>query len=196
MMDPNAVFQQYFDWFIIKYGCTLAKDCETNRMAMATDWYPSMGFEVLTLRLFYGISFASLSGCLITEKDTVNIGMCVLNCTQLFSKEYKTWILHGDNSRKTNNSVSFKTFWENTFQIAMFTTIPESQHRYGMAATADDALAHLLTDVVLNFGTAYAATQELLQSNATNILAIQGQLQMLCQAVSTGQPPQQQSQRP
>ncbi len=30
MMDPNAVFQQCFDWFIIKYGCTSAEDRETN----------------------------------------------------------------------------------------------------------------------------------------------------------------------
>ncbi len=55
-----------------------------------------------------------------------------------------------------------------------------------MAASNNGASAHLLTDVVLNFGTAYATTQEPLQSNATNIAAIQGQLQMLCQAVSTG----------
>jgi hypothetical protein len=57
MMDPNTVFQQYFDWFAIKYRCTLAEDCKTNRMAMATNWHPSMGFEALTLRLFHGIAF-------------------------------------------------------------------------------------------------------------------------------------------
>ncbi len=27
MMNPNAVFWQCFDWFLIKYGCTLAKGC-------------------------------------------------------------------------------------------------------------------------------------------------------------------------
>ena len=40
MMNPNAVFQQCFDWFVIKYGCTLAKDCKTNWMAMATNLHP------------------------------------------------------------------------------------------------------------------------------------------------------------
>jgi hypothetical protein len=40
MMDPNAVFQQCFDWLVIKYGCTLAKNCQTNRMAMAANWHP------------------------------------------------------------------------------------------------------------------------------------------------------------
>ena len=57
-----------------------------------------------------------------------------------------------------------------------------------MAATDDDASASL-TDAVSNFGTAYAATQETLRSNTANITAIQGQLQMLCQAVGNGQPP-------
>jgi hypothetical protein len=43
MMDPNAVFQQCFDWLIFKHGCTLAENCKTNRMAMmAANWYPSM----------------------------------------------------------------------------------------------------------------------------------------------------------
>ncbi len=106
------------------------------------------------------------------------------------------WILHGDNSCKTNNFASFKTFWENAFQIAVFTAIPECQHRYGMAATNYDASAHSLTDAVSNFGMPYATTQELLGLNVANILAIQGQLQMLCQAVSTGLPPQQQPRCP
>ncbi len=44
-----------------------------------------------------------------------------------------------------------------------------------MAATDDNASASL-TDVVSNFGTAYAATQESLRLNTANIMAIQGQL--------------------
>ena len=89
-MDLNAVFSQCFDWFVTKYGRTFAKDCETNRMKMTADWYPSMGFEVLTSRLFRGVTFASLSGHPITDKDTVDIGIHVLNCTGLFAEEYKT----------------------------------------------------------------------------------------------------------
>jgi hypothetical protein len=65
-----------------------------------------------------------------------------------------------------------------------------------MAATDNNASAHLLRNAVSKFGTAYAATKESLQSKAANILVIQGQLQMLCRSVSTGQPPQQQPQGP
>ncbi len=55
-------------------------------MAMAADWQPSMGFEVLTLHLFHGFTFASLSGHPITDKDTANIGVRVLNRMGLFPK--------------------------------------------------------------------------------------------------------------
>jgi hypothetical protein len=187
MMDPKTVFRQCFDWFVVKYRCTLAEDCNTNRTAMAADWHPSMGFEVLTLRLFCGITFASLSRHPITNNDTVNIGVHVHNCTGLFAKEYKAWILCGDNASKANNFAAFKSFWENAVQIAAFTSVPASQHGYGMAATNKDA--EFLMDVVSNFGTAYAATQESLRSTTANIAAMQGQIQMLCQAIGAGQPP-------
>jgi hypothetical protein len=55
-------------------------------MAMVANWHPSMGVEVLTLRLFRGVTFASLSGHPITDKDTVDIGIPVLNCMGLFPK--------------------------------------------------------------------------------------------------------------
>ncbi len=163
---------------------------------MVADWHPSIGFEVLTLHLFRGVTFASLSGHSIADKDMVDIGVRVLNCRGLLLKEFKTWILCGDDASKTNDFVLFKSFWENPVQIAAFTTVPASQHGYGMATTNHDAVAHLLTDAVSNLGTAYAATQKSLSLNAANIAAIQGQLQMLCQAVGTSQPPQQQQQRP
>jgi hypothetical protein len=171
MMDPDAVFRQCFDWFVTKYGRTSAEDRETNRTAMAANWHPSMGFEVLTSRLFRGVTFASLLGHPITDKDTVDISVCVLNCTGLFAKEYKTWILRGDDANKAIDFAAFKSFWENAVQIAALTSVPASQHGYGMAATDDDASASL-TDVVSNFGTAYAATQESLRSNTANIMAI------------------------
>ncbi len=85
MMDPNAVFHQCFNWFFTKYGRTSAKDCEANRRDMAADWHPLMGFEVLTSRLFRGVTFTSLSGHPITDKDTVDIGVRVLNRTGLFA---------------------------------------------------------------------------------------------------------------
>jgi hypothetical protein len=132
-----------------------------------------MEFVVLTSRLFCGVTFASLSDHPVTDKDMVDIGVRVLNHTGLFSKEYKTWNLRGNNASKTNDFVSFKTFWENTVpQIAACIAVPASQHGYGMAATNDDASAHLLTDEVSTFGMVYAATQESLRLNATNISAI------------------------
>jgi hypothetical protein len=188
MMDPNAVFRQCFNWFVSKYGRTSAEDRETNWTAMAADWHPSMGFEVLTSRLFRGVTFASLSGHPITDKDTVDIGVRVLNRTG-FGEEYKTWILRGDDPNNAIDFTAFKSFWENAVQIAAFTAVPASNHGYGMGLATDDDTTASLMDAVSNFGTAYAATQEALRSNTANITAIQGQFQMLCQAVGNSQPP-------
>ncbi len=66
------------------------------------------------------------------DKDIVNISVGILNHSGLFPEEYKMWILHANNAKKLNDFISFKTFWENAVQIAMFTTIPASQHGYGM----------------------------------------------------------------
>ena len=78
-MNPNTVFCQCVDWFITKYGCTLAEDREMDLTAMAADWLLLMGFEVLTSCLFCSITYASLSGHPITNKDTINIGVRILN---------------------------------------------------------------------------------------------------------------------
>ena len=141
MMDPNTVFRQCFNWFISKYGRTSAEDRETNQRAMAANWHPSMGFEVLTSHLFRGITFASLSRHPITDKDTVDIGVRVLNRTGLFGEEYKAWILQGDNPNNAIDFAAFKSFWENAVQIAAFTSVPASRHGYGMAVTDDDTSA-------------------------------------------------------
>jgi hypothetical protein len=128
MMDPNTVFRQCFDWFVTKYGRTSAKDREANCTAMAANWHLMIGFEVLTSRLFHGVTFVSLLGHLITDKDTVDIGVPVLNRTGLFAEEYKMWILRCGDTNNAIDFAAFKSFWENAVQIAVFTAVPASQH--------------------------------------------------------------------
>ncbi len=69
------------------------------------------------------------------------------------------WILRGNNANKAIEFSTFKSFWENAVQFEAFTSVPASQHGYGMAATNDNASTSL-TDAVSNFDTAYTATQE------------------------------------
>jgi hypothetical protein len=83
IMNPKAVFWQCFDWSIIKYGFTLAQDCKTDQTAISANWHPSMGFELLTLHLFCSVTFTSLSGHLIKDKNTIDISVHVINCTGL-----------------------------------------------------------------------------------------------------------------
>jgi hypothetical protein len=161
-----------FDWFVFKYGRTLAEDCKANCTVMASEWHPSMGFELLAARLFRGATFANLAKYPINDDDIVDIGICILHQTGLFSEEYKTWILRGNNTTKTNNFTAFPTFWADAVNIASFTATPASSHSYGMAAAKDDSSA--LTDTVSNFGAVYAATQESQRTSNEAINAMQG----------------------
>ena len=78
---------------------------------------------------------------------------------------------------------AFCYFWETAVNIASFMATPALQHSYGMNAVEDNPSATYLTGAVSNFGVAYAATQESLRNNNTSINAMQGQIQMLCNAL-------------
>jgi hypothetical protein len=200
MEDPNAVFREMFDWFVFKYSCTSAEDCKANRTVMASEWHPSMGFELLAMRLFCRAIFANLAKYPINDDDIIDIGIRVLHQTGLFSEEYKTWILRGNNATKTNNFTAFCGFGADAVNIASFTATLASSHGYGMAAAKDSSSA--LTDAVSNFGAAYAATQESQRTSNKAINAMHGQIQMLCQTLGSHPPPnmmpyhQQQGARP
>jgi hypothetical protein len=84
---------------------------------------------------------------------------------------------------------AFRTFWEMAVNITAFTAMPTSQHGYGMVATEDNSSTALLTDAVINFGVAYATTQESLRASNATISALQGQLHMLCKVIGNQPPP-------
>jgi hypothetical protein len=88
---------------------------------------------------------------------------------------------------------SFKGFWSNTITLVNQTSVPALQHGYGMAAMDDNGGSIALYGKSLaNFGTAYAATQETVKSQADSISTIQAQLaglQQFCMVVGQQQPP-------
>jgi len=189
MENPNSVFREMFSWFVTKYGRTSAEDRATNCNAMGLEWHPSQVFELLFAHLFRGATFANLAKYPIPNADIADIGIRVLHRTGLFAEEYKAWITRGDNATNSMDFAAFRTFRESAVNIAAFTATPASQHGYGMSAIEDDASTTSLTDAVNNFGVAYAATQESLRSNNATISKMQGQLQMLCNAIGNQPPP-------
>ncbi len=86
MENPNLVFREMFAWFVTKYGRTSAEDCAANRNAMALDWHPLQGFELLVAHLFCGATFANLAKYPIPDEDIVDIVIRVLHRTGLFAK--------------------------------------------------------------------------------------------------------------
>jgi hypothetical protein len=174
MENPNSIFCKMFAWFVTKYSCTSADDCKANCTAMALEWHPSLGFELLVTCLFWGATFANLAKHPIPDNDVISIGICVIHQTGLFAEEYKAWIMHSNNPTHNMDFATFHTFWETAINIASFTATPALQHGYGMNAVEDDARTASLTDAVSNFGTAYATMQERIHSNNDSSNAIRG----------------------
>jgi hypothetical protein len=89
MENPNSVFCKMFAWFIAKYSRTSADDCKANCTAIALDWHPSQGFELLVARLLQGAMFANLAKHPIPDNDIIDIGIGAIHLTGLFAGEYK-----------------------------------------------------------------------------------------------------------
>jgi hypothetical protein len=104
------------------------------------------------------------------------------------AEEYKAWIMRGNNPTKDMGFAAFCSFCETAVNTASFMATPTLQHGHGMNAVEDNPSAASLTDAVSNFGVAYAAMQESLHNNNASISAMQGQIQMLCNALGN-QPP-------
>jgi hypothetical protein len=61
------------------------------------------------------------------------------------------------------------------------TAIPASMHGYGIVAVSDDDSVALYGESIVNFGAAYASTQELVKSQGATIVSMQGQMQTMQQ---------------
>jgi hypothetical protein len=168
---------------------------------MGLEWHPSQGFKLLVCCLFWGATFANLAKHLIPGGDIVDICICSIHQTGLFVEEYKLWITHGNNPTNDMDFAAFRSFWETAINIASFMATPALQHGYGMNAIKDNPSAAYLTNAVSNFGALYTITQESLRNNHSSINAMQGHIQMLCNASGNQRPagmrqyPQQTNQR-
>ncbi len=89
MENPTSVFCVMLAWFGAKYGHASADDRKADCTAMALEWHPSQGFELLVACLLQGASFANLAKHPIPDDDIIDIDICVINCTGLFTEEYK-----------------------------------------------------------------------------------------------------------
>ena len=93
--------------------------------------------------------------------------------------------MRGDNPTSDMDFATFSSFLETAVNVASFMAIPALQHSYGMHAIEDNPSATSLTNAVSNFGMVYAATQESLRNNNPSINVMQGQIQILCNALGT-----------
>jgi hypothetical protein len=125
--NMNSVFCEMFSWYVTKYSRTSANDRESNRTAMALEWHPSQGFELLVVHLFWGATFTNLAKHLIPNNDIVDISIRVIHCADLFAKEYKVWITRSNTPTNMIDVTAFHTCWETAIKIALF-MLPRMMH--------------------------------------------------------------------
>jgi hypothetical protein len=198
MGSPNTVFLHMFDWFIKKYGITTAEEREENQQQMATDWQPTNGFEQLVMQLFLGASYASAARYSMEECNIIDIVLRVIKRCRMYAEEYKAWIGINNAGQLALPCVKqmlsfFKGFWSNAITLVNQTSVPASQHGYGMAAMDNNggSIASYGKSLA-NFGATCAATQETVKIQADSLSTIQAQLaglQQFCMAVGQQQPP-------
>jgi hypothetical protein len=177
LRKPNIVFVNLFLWSVKQYGKTTAKDCKANRQSMAADWHPAEGFDTLILCLFTGAAFASSAGCKMNDVDIVDIGLCIIKQCGMYGEEYKAWIARkAVRPHIVETFDTFKKFWVAKIMLVNQTGIPASLHWYGMAAVNNDDSVVSYGELIVNFGVAYAATQESVKAQGTTIVSMQGQL--------------------
>jgi hypothetical protein len=124
--------------------------------------------------------------------DVIDISLRVIKRYGMYSEEYKNWIAREHESPPIVETIdSFKEYWSGAITLVNQTAAPASQHGYGMAVVNDDTSIALYTKTMTNFGTAYAATQDTMKSQAASLAAMQGQLaniQQFCMAVGQQSP--------
>ncbi len=190
MKQPNTVFLHMFDWFISNYRRTTTKDCKENRQRMAATWHPSKGFEPLAMRLFIGTSYPSAAPYPMDDRDVIDIGLRVIKRCGMYNEEYKNWILCKNMVPPIVKTIdSFKEYWANAITLVNQTAVPALQHDYRMTAMEDDAPVTVYNDLLVNFGAAFAATQETLKSQADSLVTMQNQLLNIQLCMNVGQQP-------
>jgi hypothetical protein len=192
MKQLNTVFLHMFDWFIGKYGKTTTKDREENQKRIAANWHPSDGFELLATRLFISALYASAASYPMEERNIINICLRIIKCCGMYSEEYKGWIARENESPPITKMVeTFKNYWSKAITLVNQMASTAVQHNYSMTAMDNNATVASYGKAIANFRAAYAATQEMIKSQATSLASIQGQLanlQQFCMAVGQ-QPP-------
>ncbi len=186
LCEPNIVSVDIFVWFVDHYRKTMAEDREANHQQMVANWHPANGFDTLVLCLITGTAFAGCTSFTMANHNIVNIDLCIIKWCGMYAKEYKAWIARkAIHPRIVETFDSFKTFWAAKITLVNQTAIPTSQYGYKMAATNNDASVVSYGETILNFGAAYAATQESVKLQGTNQLNAMSQYCMVLQQQAT-----------
>jgi hypothetical protein len=130
----------------------------------------------------------------MNDINIVNIGLRIIKCCSMYTKEYKRWIpCKAIRPCIDEDMNSFKEFWSSKIALVNQTAIPASLQGYGMAAVNDNNGSVIsYGESIANFGAAYAATQESVKMQGSKIASLRSQvnaMQQYCMALQSQPPP-------
>ncbi len=122
------------------------------------------------------------------NSDTINIGLRIIKCCGMYAEECKNWILCKNLVPLIVEMIDFfKEYWADAIALVNKTAVLASQHGYGMTAMDDDITVTVYDDSLVNFGAAFAATQETMKSQADSLVTMQNQLLNIQLCMNVGQ---------
>ena len=182
LCKPNIVFVDMFEWFVQHYGTTTAEDCDESCQQMAANWHPGNCFDTLALPPFTGAAYTNATEYPIVDCNIVDIEIRIIKQCSLYLEEYKSWIARATDSPCIVKMLdTFKTFWVDKITLVNQTAIPTSLYGYGTAVFNNNDTVALYSELIANFGAAYASTQESVKTQCTRIVSMQIQLQAMHQ---------------
>ena len=100
----------------------------------------------------------------------------------MYAEEYKSWIAQVIATPRIVKMLNTsKKFWADKITLVNQTAIPASLHGYRMAAINNNDTVVLYSELIANFGAAYATTQKSVKTQGTTIASMQTQLQVMHQ---------------
>ncbi len=140
------------------------------------DWY-LMHYRSSSIIRGQKNTHASAARYPMSNCDVIDIGLHVIEHSRMYAEEYKKWTLRKNTVLPIIKTIdSFKEYWAGMIALINQMAVSALQHGCGMIAVDDDTLLGLYSNLLANFGAAYAAMQETMKSQTGSLVAMQGQL--------------------
>ena len=113
-------FQDYFQWFLDKYGYLSEQDRINSKELSEREWNPTDAFEALVTQLMDGITHAQFMKSPISDIDIMDITIKVIMKCELISHVCLKWHERPNTARIW---LDFQPLWNSQLKLKKITMI-------------------------------------------------------------------------